>query len=914
VTDRRYTRIRDKLLAALAAAPLLLATPAASHADAPTAREISDVSDLLNGPAAEGQLGDYILTNGEIAVIVEAVDHPHGDGESGGNIVDAAAAPGWSDELDLSFTLLGDWPRQAVYDTVWIEDNGSGGRAVVAASGLDSVDPSFEITTRYSLGADERFLTIESTIINNGPVTEGRVAGDAVEASYADNFAPGYGFDIAGTTTLTDWIAWPGTSTSYAYTTDSGNFLAEHGSTWSEALVFEGNIASGGSASFARYLAVGTNDLSSVSDIVLALRGDPTGLLQGSVADDLTGEPIAGATIDCVTYGTAPYTRIVASDAGLLSATLPPSDFELRTNAEEYFGGFEDVTITESGTTTVDLRLWPHDAPAPKGDTLTVVMRPILSIPEIVTPGDSFTIEADAPPSTSGWSAALERGSRAHSLDVTDSAYQPDHERWFLTAVVPDGVPSELYDLVVEAEGGIRDDVAHAVAVRRAIEDDFYFIHITDTHLPTHRYYYQHGAESDTTEMEDLRAVIDDINLINPAFVILTGDLVNEGELEDYLGWRAYTKAKRILGELEVPVYVVAGNHDLGGWDSTPPPDGTARRAWWSFFGWRSLYDPPAADGMYTQNYSFDYGRAHFVGMEAYVNYDNWRDSIYGWESFTYRQMQWLSQDLALADPSAPRILFYHYDFDRELDLDDLGVECALWGHIHETTGESAYPPYDLSTGPVCDGDRLMRLVRVSGDAVYPSEPITAGPTGQDLFVSYDPPNVGISAHVTATIVNQTSETFEHALVRFRVPADSIPCAATGGEITQTIVDGDLATCYVRLTVAAQDTTVVTIEPTSQALPDGALVLLKQSHPNPARAGTTIEFVLASPADVRIDVFDVAGRRVRTLCDGEFSAGQEHQVPWDLKNEDGLGVASGIYFYRLRTGGQSVTKKLAVIK
>ncbi len=909
---RLHLRPRPLAIAAVVVF-LVAALPVQALGDAPSAFEITESADLLSGPAALGQIGDYILRNGEIAVIIEAVDHAHGYGLSGGNIVDAAAEPSWSDEFDGSFTLLVTWDRQAVYDAVWVEDDGSGGTAVVATTGADSGNDDIEITTRYSLAADERFLTIETTITNNGPHVGAYAAGDAITVSYGDNFAPGYGFDLAGQTTITDWIGWSGSTTSYAYTIDSGNFVADHGGTWSDAFVFNGDLPSGGSTSFTRYLAVGSPGLSSASDVIHALRGVPTGVLEGSVSDEVTGGPIAGATIDCVTYGVAPYTRIVTGDSGHYSATLPPAMFELEANAPGYFSSVDDATITESLTSTLDIELWPTDAPVPKGDTLTVVMRPILSVPEIVTPGGSFVIEADAAPSTSDWTAALERQGLVHPLTITDAVYEHGYERWFLTATVPQAIPSELYDLVVEASGGIHDDVKHAVAVRDSIEDDFYFIQITDTHLPTHRYNYQPGAESDTTEMDDLRAVIQDINLINPAFVLITGDLINEGELEEYLGWRVYTKAKRILGELEVPVYVVAGNHDIGGWDSTPPSDGTSRRDWWSFFGWRSLYDPPAADGMYTQNYSFDYGRAHFVGLEAYINYDDWREDIYGWESFTYRQMQWLSQDLALADPASPRILFYHYDFDHELNLDALGVECALWGHVHQTSGGSAEPPYDLSTGPVCDGHRIMRLVRVAGDAVYPSEPIAAGPTGEELFVIFDPPNAGISAHITATITNQTPETFEHALVKFRVPADSLPCGVQGGEITQTIVEGDVAVCYVRVTIPPQDTTTVTIEPVPQSLPDGTIALLKQNRPNPARAGTTIEFVLAFPAEVRIDVFDVAGRRVRTLRNEEYQAG-EHEVPWDLKNEDGLGVASGIYFYRLQAGGQSTARKLAVIK
>ncbi|MEA3409319.1 MAG: hypothetical protein U9Q95_03125, partial [Candidatus Eisenbacteria bacterium] len=66
------------------------------------------------------------------------------------------------------------------------------------------------------------------------------------------------------------------------------------------------------------------------------------------------------------------------------------------------------------------------------GDTLTVVMRPILPVPSIVVPGDSFTIEAMAPPSTTGWTAQLVRGAAAHALTVDSATYESAHERWFL--------------------------------------------------------------------------------------------------------------------------------------------------------------------------------------------------------------------------------------------------------------------------------------------------------------------------------------------------------------------------------------------------------------------------------------------------------------------------------------------------
>ncbi len=499
-------------------------------------------------------------------------------------------------------------------------------------------------------------------------------------------------------------------------------------------------------------------------------------------------------------------------------------------------------------------------------------------------------------------------------MTLDGASFDPDYERWFIRVGVPDGTPAELYDLVVEATGGIVDTVAHSVAVRDTIDDNFYFVHITDSHLPGHLYYGEPGAATDTTEMTDLREVIRDINLVNPAFVLLTGDVVNEGELEDLEERRVFTRAQRLLKELDVPVYLVTGNHDVGGWDWTPPPDGTSRWNWWKFFGWRYLYDPPPAEVIYTQNYTFDYGQVHFIGLDAYINYDDWRDWIYGDVSFTWRQMQWLMNDLNTVDPDDAVVAFYHYDFDSEMELGSFGIDCTLWGHIHWTTGQIETPPFDLSTGPTCDGNRWMRLMRVQGNTILPTEPVWSGDNGNKLRVNYVPQNDGTSATVTATITNTHDDAFEHGLVKFHVLADSIPYAVEGGELVQTIVDGATATCYVKVPIPANDSIVVTLEPTT-GIPDvpTTAALLRPAHPNPARAGTTIEFVLGFRAEVTLAVYDVAGRKIATLRDGTVDPGP-HEVPWDLTDAAGHHVASGVYFYRLDAGEHSITKKMVVVQ
>jgi hypothetical protein len=260
-----------------------------------------------------------------------------------------------------------------------------------------------------------------------------------------------------------------------------------------------------------------------------------------------------------------------------------------------------------------------------------------------------------------------------------------------------------------------------------------------------------------------------------------------------------------------VPIYVTSGNHDLGGWDSTPPPDGTARRDWWRFFGWKRLDNPPPGAPWYTQNYSFDYGPVHYIGMDSYLNYDGWRYGIYGGESFTSGQMQWLADDLAGASGSVSQVLFYHYDFSDQINLNSLGVEMALWGHIHSNQGSISSPPYDLATDNTSDGARSYRLIRVQDGYLLPTATVSAGYSGNNLEVQYTPANNGMHSQVTAEITNDLDEQFEYSQLRFLMPNEGGDIQVTGGNLVQVDDSGPVAVCYVAVDILANSTQTVTV-------------------------------------------------------------------------------------------------------
>ena len=88
---------------------------------------------------------------------------------------------------------------------------------------------------------------------------------------------------------------------------------------------------------------------------------------------------------------------------------------------------------------------------------------------------------------------------------------------------------------------------------------------------------------------------------------------------------------------------------------------------------------------------------------------------------------------------------------------------------------------------------------------------------------------------------------------------------------------------------------------------------LHQNFPNPFNPETTIRYDLAGPAEVRLTVYDVLGRRVRTLVAKKQAAG-EHSAVWDGRDDRGRQLASGVYVYRLEAGDFTKSAKMLLLK
>jgi len=101
--------------------------------------------------------------------------------------------------------------------------------------------------------------------------------------------------------------------------------------------------------------------------------------------------------------------------------------------------------------------------------------------------------------------------------------------------------------------------------------------------------------------------------------------------------------------------------------------------------------------------------------------------------------------------------------------------------------------------------------------------------------------------------------------------------------------------------------------PTDVAGSTAAPLRLYPNQPNPFNPMTTLRFDLPVMGRARLEVYDVAGRRVRALLDADLPTGS-HEAAWDGRDASGRGMASGSYFARLSASGKVETVRMTLVR
>ncbi|SFB27138.1 3',5'-cyclic AMP phosphodiesterase CpdA [Bacillus sp. cl95] len=313
------------------------------------------------------------------------------------------------------------------------------------------------------------------------------------------------------------------------------------------------------------------------------------------------------------------------------------------------------------------------------------IIYPLFATPAIKQKGKTLTVKVDSKGAEAGaWNVKLKQTNHSsltkeydlpvQKAEAGDSYWKKSSSIYNVTVQIPDSVPEKLYDLEVSFTGNgkrITDEQPHSVKVVDTFKKDFTFLHLTDTHVGSPRNLGDPDNISGTDPalakeagMWDpdekkrwlyLQKTIKEVNLANPDFVVVTGDLMY-GQMNPQEYIYEYEETYRVLQKLNVPVYIVPGNHDYYAQDATLA-DGA--KYWEQYFG--------------PQYFSFDYGTyAHFIGYNSFDwhKFDrsgNGTVSVPTWGGqIRNDQLNWVKEDLAAnaesAQPGQIKGLFSHHN------------------------------------------------------------------------------------------------------------------------------------------------------------------------------------------------------------------------------------------------------------
>ena len=446
-------------------------------------------------------------------------------------------------------------------------------------------------------------------------------------------------------------------------------------------------------------------------------------------------------------------------------------------------------------------------------DEPLTIFYPRSSIPVLVTPGQSFIIHFYSMPFDS-LTATITTAydPLPDSIELIIESITQEQDVMYATATIPVETPIELYNitLTIETEGETYTATRpRAVSVKETISDSFTYAHLTDFHIGDPRGLIENAKE--TIGWKAARKVIEEVNLLQPDFVVITGDLTF-GQFYPFEYLVEYKKCYQILQEFDVPTFLCPGNHD--GYVQTGQ-DGL--KFWEQYFG--PLY------------YSFDYGNSHFLSVNSY----DWpkRDRIgfsylvFNWGgSVQSDQLAWIEEDLTEHSDAAHTTMMIHHNplWDTTGDSllkkgyqgrDDLlslirteGVDTVLAGHVHyddvTIDNDTTYiTTTTLASSLDRDGYWGYRLITIENSILSSynyKEPKYSIPSYQL--------NILEKTEKSFTIENNLEQSVP-ILVEFVVPNQEY--TVNQGTIIQKREKEDMAAIYVATTIDEQTTATITL-------------------------------------------------------------------------------------------------------
>ena len=275
-------------------------------------------------------------------------------------------------------------------------------------------------------------------------------------------------------------------------------------------------------------------------------------------------------------------------------------------------------------------------------------------MPCIRTPGETLEVwlRGDGITNTSDFNVTIVGNGATYALPIINITESDG--RWILTVRSDNDSIEDLYDIELKVDAQEQYQV-NAVSMVKEYDNRFKFIQLTDLHI------------DDKNSVANFQKAVREINLIDPEFVIITGDSYDA----DPTGSKTPDQQQAdmfmsICRGLNVPSYVIPGNHEY----SYRNADGVDI--------YRNTINP-------VLDYSFNYGDHHFIGM----NSGHWQRSAVqqvphpdnNVESFSDQQVSWLTDDLVGHENDTMKLIFLHAPLKTES-----GKQTPMW-HVDDVEG-----------------------------------------------------------------------------------------------------------------------------------------------------------------------------------------------------------------------------------
>lgn len=435
--------------------------------------------------------------------------------------------------------------------------------------------------------------------------------------------------------------------------------------------------------------------------------------------------------------------------------------------------------------------------------TLGLLRYPVSTQPVLALTGSTFEIRADAPANATGFKATLtipEPGFPSQPLVIEEAAYDPVRKRWTLLARLPFDAPADLYDLELTYAGGA-DTSKNAVRLFDEWPTEYRVAHISDTQ----ELFAIPGVTPKTAP------VLRDLQVIGPAFVLHTGDIVNYGTESEYRTYLGYLESVRL------PVFHIPGNHDV----------------FWLSCADRDKYQARYERFIGEREFHFDFGKHRYVGIEL----SGYKEFCAETSNLTAAQQAWLEDALSThaLGGGTLRIVFGHQGEHSASALNTLLAKWSagmyLFGHVH---ADKVLKEQGITHAAVgWAGDGAYRLIDIANDQIgrftFQDDPV-ASIRGGDAVKRSIHANGGDPFDVTILLQSEIDDLLTRIPARVTLPPRGERLWQVEGATLRDVVDGtDASFAYVEgIDVPAKGSAEVRLlavmPPTpTEPLPSGAL-------------------------------------------------------------------------------------------